>query len=40
MVVPVLRNEMIDFTLERRSPSDEERAQHVGPPLISLVFHE
>jgi hypothetical protein len=41
MVVSMLRNEMIDLPLKRRPPSDEQGAQHFGPPLVlRLIIHE
>jgi hypothetical protein len=40
MVVPMLRDQVIDLTLKRGPPSDKKGAQHFRPSLVCLVFHE
>jgi hypothetical protein len=39
MIVPVLRDQVIDLALKCRSPPNQQRAQDFRPPLVCLVVH-
>jgi hypothetical protein len=40
VIVTVLSDQVIDFSLERRTPSDQQGTQHFRTPPVGLIIHD